>query len=53
MSIKAIAAKIFARSVYKSTMKWATNPVESQQKVFMDLIHQARKTQFGIDHNFE
>jgi hypothetical protein len=43
MSIKAIAAKIFARSVYKSTMKWANNPVESQQNVFIDLIHQARK----------
>lgn len=53
MSIKAIAAKIFARSVYKSTIKWAANPVESQQKVFIDLIHQATNTQFGIDHNFE
>jgi hypothetical protein len=53
ISIKAIAAKIFAKSVYRSTMNWARRPVESQQKVFMDLIHQAKKTQFGIDHNFE
>ena len=53
MSIKAIAAKIFARSVYKSTMKWANNPVESQQNVFVDLIRQAKNTQFGIDHNFD
>jgi hypothetical protein len=53
MSLKAIAAKIFARSVYKSTMKWANNPVESQQNVFVDLIRQAKNTQFGIDHNFD
>ena len=53
MSLKAIAAKIFARSVYKSTMKWANNPVESQQNVFIDLIRQAKNTQFGIDHNFD
>jgi len=53
MSIKAIAAKIFARSVYKSTMKWANNPVESQQNVFIDLICQAKNTQFGMDHNFD
>lgn len=53
MSLKAIAAKIFARSVYKSTMKWANNPLESQQNVFIDLIRQAKNTQFGIDHNFD
>lgn len=53
MSLKAIAAKIFARSVYKSTMKWANNPVESQQNVFIDLIRQAKNTQFGIDHKFD
>ena len=34
-------------------MKWANNPVESQQNVFVDLIRQAKNTQFGIDHNFD
>jgi len=53
MSIKIIAAKLFARQIYKTTQKWAKNPIETQQKVFKDLIHQAKDTQFGIDHNFD
>lgn len=52
MSIKSIAAKIFAKSIHKKTQKWASNPVETQQKVFNDLIRQAKNTQFGKDHKF-
>ena len=52
MSIKSIAAKIFAKSIHKKTQKWASNPVETQQKVFNDLIRQAENTQFGKDHKF-
>lgn len=52
MSIKSIAAKLFAKKIYKQTQKWASNPVETQQKVFNDLIRQAKETQFGKDHNF-
>jgi hypothetical protein len=52
MSIKAIAAKIFAKKIHAQTKKWANNPVETQQKVFQELIHQAEKTKFGKDHNF-
>lgn len=52
MSIKSFAAKIFANSIHKKTQKWALNPVETQQKVFFDLIRQAEKTQFGKDHDF-
>ena len=52
MSVKSIAAKLFAKSIYKKTQAWATNPVETQQKVFQDLIRQAKETQFGKDHDF-
>jgi len=52
MSLKSFAAKIFAKSIHKKTQKWASNPVETQQKVFLDLIRQAENTQFGKDHNF-
>lgn len=52
MSIKSIAAKIFAKSIHKKTQKWASNPVETQQNVFNDLIRQAKETQFGKDHKF-
>lgn len=53
MSIKSIAAKIFAKKIHNKTQKWATNPVVTQQKVFTDLIRQAKNTQFGKDHDFE
>ncbi|WP_447635549.1 GH3 auxin-responsive promoter family protein [Flavobacterium microcysteis] len=52
MSIKAFFAKKFAKKIYDKTQKWASNPVETQQRVFKDLIQQANDTQFGIDHNF-
>ena len=52
MSIKAIAAKAFARVIYRKTQSWAQNPVSTQQKVFHNLIRNAKKTQFGIDHQF-
>jgi phenylacetate-coenzyme A ligase PaaK-like adenylate-forming protein len=52
MSVKSIAAKIFANIIHNKTQKWAQNPVETQQKVFQDLIASAAATQFGKDHNF-
>ncbi len=53
MSIKSIAARIFARQVVKKTQAWSTNPVATQNKVFQELIRQAKDTQFGIDHHFD
>ena len=52
MSIKAFAAKILAKKVHNQTQKWVNNPIETQQKVFANLIRQAGSTQFGKDHNF-
>jgi hypothetical protein len=52
MSIKSIAAKLFANRIHKKTLAWASNPVETQQQVFQNLISQAKYTQFGEDHNF-
>ena len=53
MSIKSIAAKIFAKKIHKKTLKWASKPVQTQQKVFEELIHLAKNTQFGKDHRFD
>lgn len=53
MSLKALAAKIFARRVARRTTKWTNQPVQAQQKVFFDLIATAKQTQFGKDHGFE
>jgi len=53
MSIKSIAAKIFAKKIYDKTQKWANDPIATQHKVFKDLIRQAKETQFGKDHQFD
>lgn len=53
MSIKSIAAKLFAKKIHKKTLKWASKPVETQQKVFENLIHLAKNTHFGKDHKFD
>jgi hypothetical protein len=53
MSIKSIAAKIFALKIYNQTLRWANKPVESQLKVFKNLIKDAKETEFGKDHHFD
>ena len=53
MSIKSFAAKLFAARIHKKTLQWSSNPVATQQKVFADLIRQAKETRFGKDHHFE
>ena len=53
MSLKPFFAKIFAKIIFQKTQVWATNPIETQRKVFEDLISQAKNTQFGIDHHFD
>ena len=52
MSIKALAAKIFARKIYNQTQTWAQKPVETQEKIFQNLIKKATETNFGKDHYF-
>lgn len=52
MSIKSVAARIFAEFIYKKNLSWINNPIETQNKVLSNLISQAKDTQFGKDHNF-
>ncbi|WP_438961169.1 GH3 auxin-responsive promoter family protein [Nonlabens sp.] len=52
MSLKSIAAKIFASIVDKQTSKWSSKPVAIQEKVFRNLIEKAQDTVFGKDHDF-
>ena len=52
MSVKSLSAKLFATIIHKKTQKWIQNPIETQQKVFQNLIASAKETQFGKDHNF-
>ena len=52
MYLKSLGAKILAKKAVKSIQKWSSNPIESQQKVFKNLIAEAKNTSFGKDHNF-
>ncbi len=51
-SLKSIAAKIFAKHVAKKTARWANSPIETQNKVFKEIVARASNTQFGKDHGF-
>lgn len=52
MSIKSIAAQLFAWFIYHKNQRWINRPVETQQAVFLKLIAAAQHTQFGKDHDF-
>lgn len=52
VNLKSFAAKLFARRVKSQINKWSSNPFQTQQNVFKELIEKAKDTQFGKDHNF-
>ena len=52
MSIKSFLAKIFAAYIQKKIDFWASKPVDTQKRVFQQLIRKGGKTQFGRDHDF-
>ncbi|WP_283636251.1 GH3 auxin-responsive promoter family protein [Aquaticitalea lipolytica] len=52
ISLKSALAKPFAARVKRSVLKWANNPIETQEKVFQHLISEATSTAFGKDHDF-
>lgn len=51
MGIKSILAKPLAAIVSKQVKKWASQPVETQQKVFSSHMAVLAQTAFGRDHN--
>ncbi|MFN4762057.1 GH3 auxin-responsive promoter family protein [Gillisia sp. Q332] len=53
MSIKSFSAKLFARYIRNKIDSWASHPIETQERVFKDLIKFAKNTRFGQDHNFQ
>ncbi|MFT5926465.1 MAG: hypothetical protein ACI9WL_001213 [Rubritalea sp.] len=52
MSLKSIAAKVFATIIDRKTKKWATDPVGSQDRVFKYLLKTAGSTAFSKAHSF-
>jgi len=52
MGIKSTLAKPMAAFAVMQINKWKNNALAAQEKVFRNLIKQARNTVFGKDHNF-
>jgi phenylacetate-coenzyme A ligase PaaK-like adenylate-forming protein len=52
MSVKNLAAKVFAKRIHALTQKWANNPVIIQKKVLDSLLISAAQTKFGKNHHF-
>ena len=52
MSIKSFFGKIIANRDVVQTKKWSSNPLETQQKVLLQLLKTAANTAFGKDHCF-
>jgi len=52
LSIKSALAKPFAKRVHANVQKWANKPIETQLKVFNNLVEEAKDTAFGNDHDF-
>jgi len=51
--IKSFFAKIYAKIIHNKVYSWANKPMATQQKIFLNLIAQAKGTTFGKDYNFE
>ncbi len=51
-SLKSLLAKPFAKQIKKRVDKWANDPINTQQKVFEELISEGARTAFGHDHDF-
>ncbi|WP_299114874.1 GH3 auxin-responsive promoter family protein [uncultured Winogradskyella sp.] len=51
-SVKAALSKPFAKYIARRIKKWASKPIETQERVFQNLISEAKYTVFGKDHNF-
>jgi hypothetical protein len=53
MGIKSWLSKPLASWVVKKQNKWSASPIETQQRVFKELLRVATHTQFGTDHDFK
>lgn len=52
MGIRSILAAPLAWVTHRQTLAWSSRPVETQQRVFQELIAKAKNTSFGKDHDF-
>ncbi|MFA0963283.1 GH3 auxin-responsive promoter family protein [Roseivirga sp. BDSF3-8] len=52
MGIRSFLSKPLAAYVVRDQKKWSSQPAETQEKVFRELIEKGSETAFGSDHGF-
>jgi len=52
MSVKALAARLFASLVHHRSARWIEHPEVAQERTFRQLIREGSNTRFGKDHGF-
>lgn len=52
MGIKSFLSNPFANYIVNQQKRWINKPGDAQKKIFKNLIHVGKTTQFGIDHGF-
>ena len=52
MSVKALAARLFASLVHHRSTRWIEHPEAAQERTFRQLMREGRNTRFGKDHGF-
>jgi hypothetical protein len=53
MSIKSSLSYPFAQYIVEKNNRWKTNAVNTQNKLLLSLVLQAKNTRFGKDHHFD
>ncbi|WP_276365758.1 GH3 auxin-responsive promoter family protein [Chryseolinea sp. H1M3-3] len=53
MGIRSFLAKPFAAYISSQTREWSHEPFRYQDRIFNELIQQAKSTIFGLDHDFQ
>lgn len=52
MGIRSVLSKPFARYIINQQNKWASNPIEAQNRILSSVTNKATETAFGKDHRF-
>lgn len=52
MGFKSTLIKPFAKKISRDIQKWAATAVLTQNNIRRQLVHQAKNTAFGVDHDF-
>jgi hypothetical protein len=53
MGFRSVLSKPFAKYIVKQQQKWASNPIDAQERIKQEIVKKAASTHFGKDHKFK